>query len=118
MVPWLPYNHLLQVQSVKSECEDLRKENSKLRKVKAALDAKLAEPVGSPEGERRQSAGNSGALPPSPREGRDQDYPQTWRLVDQLRKQNRSAKLALQVSSDCLAANCLVGMEYIFAGSV
>lgn len=105
---------------VKAEREDMRQENSKLqsdvRKLQRTLDAKLAEPAAHTEANeklqeqlqmltdekvalqeqlqeqsQRHSAASLGAAAPSPpKEGRDQEYPQTWKLVDQLRNQNRS----------------------------
>ncbi len=104
---------------VKAEHEDL--DNSRLqsevRKLQRTLDAKLAEPASSTEADgklqeqlqalteekaalqeqlqqqsQKQVPGGMMTLPPSPKkEGRDQGYPQTWKLVDQLRNQNRSA---------------------------
>lgn len=42
------------------------------------------------EESHRQSQAVLHSLPPSPRkESRDPAYPQTWRLVDQLRNQNK-----------------------------
>ena len=105
---------------VKAEREDMRQENSKLqsdvRKLQRTLDAKLAEPAADTEASEKlqeqlqmltdekvalqeqlqeqsqwHAPASLGPAAPSPaKEGRDQEYPQTWKLVDQLRTQNRS----------------------------
>ncbi len=110
-----------QMMKVKAEREDVRQENTKLqsdlRKLQRTLDAKLAEPAANPEADKKlqeqlqvvsqEKAGlqeqvqqlqqQQASFPPVPqqpnaeKEGGAQGYPQTWKLVDQLRNQNRSA---------------------------
>ncbi len=110
-----------QMMKVKAEREDVRQENTKLqsdlRKLQRTLDAKLAEPAVNTEADKKlqeqlqvvsqEKAGlqeqvqqlqqQQASLAPVPqqptaeKEGGAQGYPQTWKLVDQLRNQNRSA---------------------------
>ncbi len=109
-----------QMMKVKAEREDVRQENSKLqsdlRKLQRTLDAKLAEPAVTTEADKKlqeqlqvvsqekaglqeqvQQLQQQASLAPVPqqptaeKEGGAQGYPQTWKLVDQLRNQNRSA---------------------------
>jgi len=109
-----------QMMKVKAEREDVRQENTKLqsdlRKLQRTLDAKLAEPAANAEADKKlqeqlqvvsqekaglqeqvQQLQQQASLTPVPqqptaeKEGGAQGYPQTWKLVDQLRNQNRSA---------------------------
>ena len=109
-----------QMMKVKAEREDLRQDNAKLqsdvRKLQRQLDAKQAEPVPNTESDgklqeqlqmledekaalqeqlqqhvQRAAPAAIGAAPPGPLQEGQQGYPQTWKLVDQLRNQNRSA---------------------------
>jgi HSP90 family molecular chaperone len=111
-----------QMMKVKVEREDVRQENAKLqsdlRKLQRTLDAKLAEPAANTEADKKlqeqlqvvkqekaglqeqvqqlQQQASSAPVPQQPtaeKEGGAQGYPQTWKLVDQLRTQNRSAVL-------------------------
>ena len=108
-----------QMMKVKAEREDLRQDNAKLqsdlRKLQRTLDAKLAEPAASTESDGKlqvqlqmledekaalqeqlllqqgQPPAAAGVLlPSSSSDSRQEGYPQTWKLVDQLRNQNRS----------------------------
>ncbi|DBA72179.1 TPA: hypothetical protein ACH3X2_010666 [Trebouxia sp. C0005] len=107
-----------QMMKVKAEREDVRQENAKLqsdlRKLQRILDAKLAEPAANTEADKKlqeqlqvvsqekaglqeqvQQLQQQASLAPVPqqptaeKEGGAQGYPQTWKLVDQLRNQNR-----------------------------
>ena len=111
-----------QMMKVKAEREDVRQENTKLqsdlRKLQRTLDAKLAEPAANIEADKKlqeqlqvvsqekaglqeqvQQLQQQASLAPVPqqataeKEGGAQGYPQTWKLVDQLRNQNRFAVL-------------------------
>ena len=109
-----------QMMRVKAEREDLKQDNTKLqsevRKMQRQLDAKLAEPAANIESDgklqeqlqmledekaalqeqlqqhvQRAAPPALGAAAPGPLQEGQQGYPQTWKLVDQLRNQNRAA---------------------------
>ena len=118
-----------QMMKVKAEREDVRQENTKLqsdlRKLQRTLDAKLAEPAANTEADKKlqeqlqvvsqEKAGLQEQVqqlqqqqaslapvsqqPTAEKEGGAQGYPQTWKLMDQLRNQNRSVVFTSVTSS-------------------